>query len=133
MESKRSIPLRLAKLNQQIDGKVAASSFNQLMTRDGLLDSLLALYDECERKLAHHHRNPPQHIASFVRKGGIHLSLGCGSKLFVYDTVETDHKPTNKVQLGKLIFFLCCQKGVSRLLYTVFLCCVVHKYPMSLV
>jgi len=38
----------MGKLNEQIEGK--ASSLYRLILKDGLLDSFLALYDECKRK-----------------------------------------------------------------------------------
>lgn len=75
MDSKESIPLRLAKLNQQIDGKVASSTFTSAVSRDGLLDSLLALYDECERRVGRKQKNPSKHITNFVHKGELFFTL----------------------------------------------------------
>lgn len=69
MESKENITLRLARLSQQIDGKHPSDSSTQLISRDALLDSLLALHDECERKLNLDRKSPPKHVAAFVRKG----------------------------------------------------------------
>ena len=66
---KETIPLRLAKLNQLVDGKVPAGSWNSAVSKDGLLDSLVALYDECERRSTQHRHNPPKHITTFVHKG----------------------------------------------------------------
>ncbi|XP_067933082.1 citron Rho-interacting kinase-like [Watersipora subatra] len=66
--NKANIPLRLAKLNQQIDGKCSSEANVDNISRDALLDSLLALYDECERKLSKQRKSPPKNVATFVRK-----------------------------------------------------------------
>ena len=71
MDSKESITLRLAKLNQQIDGKCPSGSTTPLLSKEALLDSLVALYDECERKVSHERKSPPKHVSTFVRKGMI--------------------------------------------------------------
>lgn len=73
--NKDSIPIRLAKLNQQIEGKVPASSLNHLILKDGLLDSLLALYDECKRKANLTQKNPPRHFSGFLHRGTFKTSL----------------------------------------------------------
>ncbi|KAL3270917.1 hypothetical protein HHI36_021424 [Cryptolaemus montrouzieri] len=42
-----TITARVARLNSEITGKIARKTSNGLVTREGLLDSLQALYDEC--------------------------------------------------------------------------------------
>ena len=70
MSREDSIPIRVAKLNQIIDGKASSvAACKQILSRDGLLDSLLALHDECSRNVENNHKHPPKHISSFLHKG----------------------------------------------------------------
>lgn len=70
MANKDNIPLRLAKLNQIVDGKSVGDIPNKtLLCKDGLLDSLVALYEECERRIEEYQKHSPKHISSFVNRG----------------------------------------------------------------
>lgn len=71
-----SIPVRIAKLNQIIDGKTqSVAECKQILSRDGLIDSLLALHNECLRNVENNHKNPAKHVSSFLQKGMSHLRL----------------------------------------------------------
>jgi len=65
VESKEPIAVRLARLNQLITGRSSLIlEQKSLLNHDGLLDSLLVLYDECSSEYLA--RN--QYAASFVKK-----------------------------------------------------------------
>lgn len=78
MSFSESIPLRLAKLNQLIEGKAQEPGVQKhVISKDGLLDSLIALHDECVKNLASHPKNPPKHVSSFIKKGTTELNSFC--------------------------------------------------------
>lgn len=70
MNKADSIPIRIAKLNQIIDGKTQIPpAFKQILSRDGLLDSLVALHDECRRNADNNRKHPTKHVSAFLQKG----------------------------------------------------------------
>lgn len=62
--SKEAISVRVGKLNSQIMGKVKTDNAN-LLTREGLLDALQVLYDECNTECI---KNLDKNISLFVEK-----------------------------------------------------------------
>lgn len=61
--SKDAISVRLAKLNNQFLGRSTAGK--RSLHRDGLLDALSVLYDECNNETL---KKGDVHIAKFVEK-----------------------------------------------------------------
>lgn len=62
--SKEAISVRVGKLNSQIIGKVKTDN-SSLLTREGLLDALQVLYDECSTECV---KNLDRNISLFVEK-----------------------------------------------------------------
>ena len=62
-EGGESIAGRVSKLNQVITGRSAVVNSN-LVSRDGLLDALFALYNECSNR----NLMKNQYVSSFVNK-----------------------------------------------------------------
>lgn len=61
--SKEPITVRISKLNSQIVGK--AKLFDNLLTREGLLDALQVLYDECDTECM---KNLDKKVLTFVER-----------------------------------------------------------------
>jgi len=60
-----SILARLSRLNQLLDGRgLVTEELKTLVSRDGLLDILFALYDECTKDVFTRNR----YVTSFVKK-----------------------------------------------------------------
>lgn len=72
MTTADTIPLRIAKLNQLIEGRLASNGCElnaHIISKDSLLDSLVALHDECIRKYGSNWRSYPKHVSSFMHNG----------------------------------------------------------------
>ena len=64
MADVNSIPLKISRLNQMLQGKEKDFEHKSLLCRDGLIDSLIVLHEECTHKSLMKN----QYVSNFVNK-----------------------------------------------------------------